>query len=144
MTRTLKLYLQTTHVLALDSDHCQTRGSQVWEERVGRALRASGSAKLSTPISHKTIHITPDTLLPAVDDWVRETSIGVDNENPDPVLFLALHACGSLTPDILRACENSARRRNATWRLAGAVVVGCCYNLIKPTGNLPCHRTEIG
>ena len=133
MTRTLKSYLQTTHVLALDSDQWQTRGSQVWEERVARALRASGNDKPSTPISHKTIHITPDTLIPAVDDWVHETLDRIDDD-PDPVLFLALHACGSLTPDILRACVNSAHRKNATWRMAGAVVVGCCYNLIKPTG----------
>lgn len=130
MTRTIKTYLQTTHVLALDSDQWQTRGSQVWEERVARA---SGNDKPSTPILHKTIHITPDTLIPAVDDWVHETLDRIDDD-PDPVLFLALHACGSLTPDILRACVNSARRKKATWRMAGAVVVGCCYNLIKPTG----------
>ncbi|KAF8635916.1 hypothetical protein AX15_000093 [Amanita polypyramis BW_CC] len=131
LTRTLKLYLQTTHVLALDSDQWQTRGSQIWEERVARTLRASGNTNATTPILHKTIHITPDTLIPTIDDWIRETSGEANDGNLDPVLFIALHACGSLTPDILRVCINAAHRKNITWRMAGAVVVGCCYNLIK-------------
>ncbi|KAM6494117.1 Methyltransferase domain containing protein [Amanita muscaria] len=132
LTRTLKLYLQTTHILALDSDQWQTKGSQIWEERVARALRVAGSDSPSTPIFHKTVHITPDTLIPAIDGWIRETKEG-DDGRPDPVLFIALHACGSLTPDVLRACVNAACRKESRWTLAGAVVVGCCYNLIKPT-----------
>ncbi|KAK2459662.1 hypothetical protein APHAL10511_008307 [Amanita phalloides] len=132
LTRTLKIYLQTAQILALDSDQWQTRGSQVWEERVARALRASCNDSPFTPIFHKTIHITSDTLIPAVDEWVSETSEKIDESDPDPILFLALHACGSLTPDILRACISATRREKVTWRMAGVVVVGCCYNLLKP------------
>ena len=122
------------HILALDSDQWQTRGSQIWEQRVARALRTAGNDNLSTPIFHKTIHITPDTLIPAVDDWIRETKEGTNHNDPDHVLFVALHACGSLTPDIFRACVSAACRRNSSWIMAGAVIVGCCYNLLTPTG----------
>ncbi|PFH53864.1 hypothetical protein AMATHDRAFT_170291 [Amanita thiersii Skay4041] len=132
LTRTLKLYLGTTHVLALDSDQWQTQSSKIWEERVARHARAFGNDPPSVPIAHRTIHITPNTLIPAIDDWVSETSTNSDHGDPDPVLLIALHACGSLTPDILRACITSLHRHNQGWRTVGAVVVGCCYNLIKP------------
>ncbi|KAF8630866.1 hypothetical protein AX17_005225 [Amanita inopinata Kibby_2008] len=135
LTRTLKSYLQTTHILALDSDRWQTRGSQVWEERVTRAARLSGNDSPSTPIAYKTIHITPSTLIPTINDWVSETTCEANDEDPgpDPVLFVALHACGSLTPDILRTCMSSARQNHPGWKAIGAVIVGCCYNLIRPS-----------
>ena len=51
-----------------------------------------------------------------------------------PVLFVALHACGSLTPDILRAFLLASTQPPAAWKPFGVVAVGCCYNLMNPTG----------
>ena len=61
-------------------------------------------------------------------------------DTPTPVLFVALHACGSLTPDILRAFIAAAKSADngppasSHWAPRGAVVVGCCYNMMKPEG----------
>lgn len=67
------------------------------------------------------------------------------------MVYVALHACGSLTPSILRAIlrgikESVSRDKQndgsakclhrAT--VCGAVVVGCCYNLMEGSGELIC------
>jgi hypothetical protein len=116
LTRTLKFHLKFAHILALDADQQQTRGAQKWEERL--------LPNASPPISHETILISPQNLLATIDLWVSE---------PAPVIFVALHACGSLTPDILRAFISASRSRR-TWYPAGLVAVGCCYNLMNPVG----------
>ena len=116
LTRALKSHLKSAHILALDADKQQTRGAQKWEERL--------LPNASPPISHETILISPQNLLATIDLWVSE---------PAPVIFVALHACGSLTPDILRAFISASRSRR-TWYPAGLVVVGCCYNLMNPVG----------
>ena len=116
LTRALKSHLKSAHILALDADKQQTRGAQKWEERL--------LPDASPPISHETILISPQNLLATIDLWVSE---------PAPVIFVALHACGSLTPDILRAFISASRSRR-TWYPAGLVAVGCCYNLMNPVG----------
>lgn len=116
-------------------------------------------------ITHATVHITPATLVSAVDNWVdtwvsnkatlatapnikRDTEWeqpfgDADEANERPrVLFVGLHACGSLTPDILRALISclsplSGMEQSRLWTAAGAVVVGCCYNLMDPIGEPP-------
>ncbi|KAH9480556.1 hypothetical protein JR316_0007156 [Psilocybe cubensis] len=119
LTRALKAYLPHAHILALDADNEQTLGAQRWENRV--LLNANPS------IDHKVIFISPESLLKALDDWVGP------RPNPVPVLFVALHACGSLTPDILRAYIHATHNPNTNWRTAGLVAVGCCYNLMNPS-----------
>lgn len=56
-----------------------------------------------------------------------------------PVLFVALHACGSLTPSILRAFTSSLKNERRPWCPQGAVVAGCCYNLISSSGTFFAH-----
>jgi len=116
LTRALKSHLKSAHILALDADKEQTRSAQKWEERL--------LPNASPPINHETILISPQNLLDTIDRWVSE---------PAPVIFVALHACGSLTPDILRAYISASRSRR-TWYPAGLVAVGCCYNLMSPVG----------
>ena len=122
-TRTLKYHLSQSHILALDADQEQTRAAQQWERRL--------FPNATPPISHKTILITPQTLLDTIDEWLAESV------QPVPVLLVALHACGSLTPDILRSFISSVNTPHTSWYPVGVVAVGCCYNLMNPGGSSP-------
>lgn len=132
-------------MLALDGDAAQTVGAERWESRAQKRTRTAKETGRKAKedaniITHKTIHITPETLLDVVDNWIPP---GEDDE----VVYVALHACGSLTPSILRAIlqgmdsstssEGQYDRKGnivRTWRMRGAVVVGCCYNLMDSSG----------
>ncbi|EGN98120.1 hypothetical protein SERLA73DRAFT_161035 [Serpula lacrymans var. lacrymans S7.3] len=105
-------------------------------------------------ISHKTVHITPQTLQASIQDWLLSDAPGIgarnvigdisvnESDRPAevikaiPVLLVALHACGSLTPDILRTFVSNhrggANSNPSTWKSQALVVVGCCYNLMSP------------
>ncbi|KAJ6511986.1 methyltransferase domain-containing protein [Mycena vitilis] len=123
MTRALQSHLGTTHLLALDSSEIQTRGAQRWEERTG----------IVGSITQKTIHITPATLCESIDEWIGTQE--ATEANPAPVLLVALHACGSLTPDILRTFfiqRHASKDRRTLWTPIGMIAVGCCYNLLAP------------
>ena len=117
LTRALKGHFPDTQILALDADEGQTIGAQRWEDKV------------TDPIAHRTVLINPTSLLDVVNEWIQPESDVVV-----PVLFVALHACGSLTPDILRAFLLASRQPPAAWKPFGVVAVGCCYNLMNPTG----------
>lgn len=128
LTRALQLHLGTTHLLALDSSEIQTRGAQRREERTG----VVGS------ITQKTIHITPTTLCESIDEWIGSISSQEEPEaEPAPVLLVALHACGSLTPDIFRTffIQRDASKDRPLWTPIAMIAVGCCYNLLAPQGN---------
>ncbi|KAJ7645648.1 methyltransferase domain-containing protein [Mycena polygramma] len=112
MTRALQSHLGTTHLLALDSSEIQTRGAQRWEERTG----------IIGSITQKTIHITPTTLCDSIDEWIGAQE--ATEANPAPVLLVALHACGSLTPDILRTFfiqRNASKDRRPLWTPIGMI-----------------------
>lgn len=145
LTRALASLPCRPQLLALDGDAAQTVGAERWESRAQKrtpvAEEKNGEIKPDTKaITHKTIHITPETLLNIVDNWIPQ---GEDDE----VACVALHACGSLTPSILRAIlqgmgcsalsegqEGGEGRSTRAWRMCGAVVVGCCYNLMDSSG----------
>ncbi|KAF9462999.1 methyltransferase domain-containing protein [Collybia nuda] len=121
VTRALHSHFRA-YTLALDSDHAQTTGAQ------SRAANA-----VTHDITHRTLHITEHTLLRAIDDWIPSTLGDTDtNAAPVPVLFIALHACGSLTPDILRAFLRAHAAPPPLWTPLALVAVGCCYNLLHP------------
>ncbi|KAH7885135.1 methyltransferase domain-containing protein [Phlebopus sp. FC_14] len=117
-------------------------------------------------LTHRTVHISSGSLHESIMDWLLSDKIesyddddGVetspDHPGPVPVMFVALHACGSLTTDILRTFLFHSRRDQGTdeppWKPHSLIVVGCCYNLmslsdfplskalcdIKPTPELP-------
>ncbi|KAI0754664.1 methyltransferase domain-containing protein [Daedaleopsis nitida] len=101
-------------------------------------------------LTYVTTTIDQASLLSSTSTWISGSE-ATDSENsnnghpppvtdapatpsPTPVLFVALHACGSLTPDILRAfvAARKACALTAPWTPQGAVVVGCCYNMLRP------------
>ncbi|TFK40707.1 methyltransferase domain-containing protein [Crucibulum laeve] len=139
LTRTLKYHLPSTHILALDADEGQTVGAQRWEERVLPKSDSDGSP--NPPISHRTTLITPETLVDTVDKWIKETLRNEESIDPVPVLLIGLHACGSLTPYILRAfiALRSQVIVHNTWTAFGVVAVGCCYNLLN-AGDFPLSK----
>lgn len=72
-----------------------------------------------------------------IDEWISTlyTENASAQKGPIPVMFVALHACGSLTPSILREALKH-RQKAKSWYVAAAVVVGCCYNLMREDGAL--------
>ncbi|KAI9064648.1 hypothetical protein FKP32DRAFT_1591271 [Trametes sanguinea] len=93
-------------------------------------------------LTYVTAKIDANTLREATRAWVETDSTDSDRRRsqdqaghtPKPILFAALHACGSLTPDILRAfaTQHNAAPSPASWTPRAAVVVGCCYNMLRP------------
>ncbi|KAH9924602.1 uncharacterized protein BXZ73DRAFT_91201 [Epithele typhae] len=152
------------NVLALDSSETQTRGAARMDtlksvRRAQNKLHAPLFEDGSAPPAHLpdnnqsprgsltyvTAKIDTPSLLSSIDAWLddrRESTTVVKT----PVLFTALHACGSLTPDILRAFVAAYKdSRAADWRPCAAVVVGCCYNMLRSpdllVSELSCHFT---
>lgn len=154
------------HVLALDWSEVQTKGAARKEDM--KANRRSGhkhAAKSSVPhnqntaappgvstrngplgnssagsLTYVTTKIDTDTLLASARAWLaeRHPSVTPDLVVPTPVLLVALHACGSLTPDILRAFVAAYKPAPGTgpcvWAPRAAVIVGCCYNMLREQG----------
>ncbi|KJA14311.1 hypothetical protein HYPSUDRAFT_49294 [Hypholoma sublateritium FD-334 SS-4] len=120
LTRALKTRLPAARILALDADAAQTAGARRYEARL--------LPHADPPIVHRTVLVEPGPLLAAVDAWLADDPADAQA----PVLFVALHACGSLTPDILRAFAAARTAPRAAWAPAGVVAVGCCYNLMDP------------
>lgn len=103
-------------------------------------------------LTHQTIRINRYTLQSAIHDWllsseVNQTMIGelppdgiqrnTPQVEPVPVMIVALHACGSLTPDVLRAFLSNRSKPSThphVWTAQALIVVGCCYNLMTPEG----------
>jgi hypothetical protein len=111
----------------LDADEAQTFGAQRWESR----LLPSPSSE-NPAITHRTIHISPEALVRAIDEWIPQTyAIGYPNDAQ--VILVGLHACGSLTPNVIRAFSQS-RFEKKGWKFVAVLVVGCCYNLLDPGG----------
>ncbi|KAG6336264.1 hypothetical protein ID866_2818 [Astraeus odoratus] len=160
------LQAQGLHVLALDSSESQTTGANKWrmkdalrkthEERRLNPQKDTGCGNSSadaprTPtnpepddkasLTHRTVHIQPGSLEAAISDWLlTEFPDGSPfSRRPIPILLVALHACGSLTIDILRTFLSQRRKiedevlASPAWEPHSLVVVGCCYNLICPS-----------
>ncbi|KAF8208594.1 methyltransferase domain-containing protein, partial [Mycena galopus ATCC 62051] len=129
LTRALQVHLGTRHLLALDSSEIQTQGAQRWQERTG----------VVGAITQKNIHITPTTLRESIDEWIedisrQEKTAAGTAADPASVLLVALHACGSLTPDLLRTffIQQDVSKDRRLWTPIGVIAVGCCYNLLAP------------
>lgn len=150
------------HVLALDWSEVQTRGAVRKDDpKAGRKARRNAQenstmpqkANSTTPstyprnhpinqrqegsLTYVTVKIDTDTLLSSTRAWVEAYHPSTPgSDKPVPALLVALHACGSLTPDILRAFITACRAdpEKARWVPRGALVVGCCYNMLRPEG----------
>ncbi|KAI0317648.1 methyltransferase domain-containing protein [Amylostereum chailletii] len=143
------------HVLALDGDASQTEGA---ERRATSKTKSHHQDKLfdnlpSSPgrgrgsLTHVTNHITPSTLDSSVSSWIHESVFTSECITPVPVLFVALHACGTLTPDIFRTFvayhhtpTNKEDCQIPLWSPIGTAIVGCCYNLMSPDSDFPLSK----
>lgn len=148
MSRALSTSPFSMNVLALDFSEAQTKGAErrTSNKKLKQPSSPNVGSNSSSPsisnqqegsLVHETAHITPHTLRLTVSKWISDCCQTV--ESPIPVLFVALHACGSLTPDILRCfIENHSSplvhsdSHVPRWYAAGMVVAGCCYNLMSP------------
>ncbi|TCD62344.1 hypothetical protein EIP91_007042 [Steccherinum ochraceum] len=136
-------------VLALDWSDVQYRGAVKKENPKGRKRTApstlAASAELlpvhrNGSLDYKTVDINSTTLLRATTDWLESTNSdlgprgGAEQQASLPVLLVALHACGSLTLDIFRALTQQLKLNSAqsVWTPRLAVIVGCCYNMLRP------------
>ncbi|KAM5533123.1 hypothetical protein V8D89_013171 [Ganoderma adspersum] len=159
------------HVLALDWSDVQTQGAARREgSKMNRKATqrrrpetddsarkpAAPSTEQSFPpvtngsLTYITTSIDPDSLVTSTKGWLEDISPSTIAAHAPvqvtPVLFVALHACGSLTSDILRAFASVQRSNSSapstpiTWMPQGAVVVGCCYNMMR-SEDLPLSRT---
>ncbi|KAF9651567.1 hypothetical protein BDM02DRAFT_3138676 [Thelephora ganbajun] len=124
------------HVLALDASDTQAKGA----ERQGSYSKSSNDRG---SLTYQTAKITPSTLLQLVDEWIIDLSHSTAESHLPSVVFVALHACGSFTTDILRtsvsAIHGNGERRS--WSLKAAIVVGCCYNMMEGKGWSPSYFT---
>jgi len=121
------------HVLALDSSDVQAKGA----ERHGSYIKSPNN---QGSLKYRIAKITPSTLLQSVDKWFTDLSPPAVKSHPPSVVFVALHACGSLTTDILRASVSAmygSDRENRGWSLKATIVVGCCYNMMGGKGWSP-------
>ncbi|KAI1793224.1 hypothetical protein LXA43DRAFT_885717 [Ganoderma leucocontextum] len=158
------------HVLALDSSEVQTQGAarrdaskMTRRAAQRRRVEADDSARKQASrieqscagvtngsLTYVTTIIDPDSLVSSTKAWLEDNSpwsAGIHAPaQVTPVLFVALHACGSLTPDILRAFvsvrkpDPSLASTSTTWMPQGVVIVGCCYNMIR-CEDFPLSRT---
>ncbi|GJE91811.1 methyltransferase domain-containing protein [Phanerochaete sordida] len=140
-------------VLAVDWSSVQEEGAA---RREKDAERAKGKGKktqrqadqhdavppddtAAARLAYRKIVITADSLVTVTDEWVANqhdlTGASGDSSDGTPVALVALHACGSLTLDVLRAFVRQlrfAQTGQAPWRPAAGLIVGCCYNLLRP------------
>lgn len=145
---------QGLHVLALDNNANQTSGANNWkikdalrrahEQRRNNTRDIKTGSSQTTPsshsngsLTHRTVHIKPTTLEAAIEDWLLANvpDTFTSSRDPIPIMFVALHACGSLTVDVLRTflSRHSKAESGRWWEPHSLVVVGCCYNLITPS-----------
>lgn len=153
---------QGLHVLALDNNENQTSGANDWkikdalrrahEQRRNNAQRHASTASpdvnacpsQTTPsshrkgsLTHRTVHIQPTSLEAAIQDWLLSSASNTfaSTRDPIPIMFVALHACGSLTIDVLRTFLSHHNKVECErwWEPHSLVIVGCCYNLISPS-----------
>lgn len=145
LTRALRAILPHARILALDADRAQSAGAVKWEERLFGKDDVKSQGKAG--IEHRTVLIGAEGdpeelgLRKVINEWIQEGQTESSENESDreqaPVLFVALHACGSLTPALLRAfiaASETHRNEGTIWRPAGAVAVGCCYNLMNLAG----------
>ena len=121
------------HVLALDSSDIQANGAE-------RRGSYNNSPSDQGSLTYRVAKITPSTLLQSVDDWIADISPSSVGSHLPTVMFVGLHACGSLATDILRTAVSEIHGSDSKkrgWSLKAVVVVGCCYNTMEGKGWFP-------
>ncbi|KAF9508321.1 hypothetical protein BS47DRAFT_1332775 [Hydnum rufescens UP504] len=143
------------HVLALDSDMDQIdgakrRGGCSPGKREGCAHPdTDGSPCKCGSITYRNAFVSSDSLVQEIESWIAsfpcDTQPHVGRTQSDhartyPVIMTGLHACGSLTPTVLRSFVSLSDPDSAPpdshssgiqWKPSALALVGCCYNLMK-------------
>ncbi|KAG9051709.1 hypothetical protein FS837_000099 [Tulasnella sp. UAMH 9824] len=161
LTRNLADVPLSFELLALDSNEDQVEGAKKrqqelerWQKKVfGR--RKTSVAKETSPdgpsaaspdtqaevqssrpgsVTQATVFVDKDALPAAIDQWIKDQ---MPSTSETPVIIVGLHACGSLTPAVLRSfvslyhTQKEEQLSPRAWRCAGLALVGCCYNRIR-------------
>ncbi|KAG8891316.1 hypothetical protein FRC00_013918, partial [Tulasnella sp. 408] len=85
-------------------------------------------------VTQATVFVDKDALPTAIDQWIKDQMLPASEA---PVIIIGLHACGSLTPAVLRSfvslyhTQKGEQPSPRAWRCAGLALVGCCYNRIR-------------
>ncbi|GAA6017773.1 hypothetical protein JCM10207_000495 [Rhodosporidiobolus poonsookiae] len=112
-------------VLAIDWSDSQKSGAEKLDEIRDKAQLAPVKGSLT----HEVSSLDADGVTSVLARWpppeFRPTT--------PPALLVALHACGDLTPDALKAFIRSNADEGARRAGARAVCVGCCYNMQTPS-----------
>ncbi|GAA5863568.1 hypothetical protein JCM8547_007287 [Rhodosporidiobolus lusitaniae] len=111
------------HVLAIDWSSSQKAGAEILDSIREKAQMGPTSGSLT----HEVTSLDADGVLGALSRWPPP---GGDGE---PALLVALHACGDLTPDALKAFVRSNAEEEERRRDARMIAVGCCYNMQTPS-----------
>ncbi|GJN94355.1 hypothetical protein Rhopal_007429-T1 [Rhodotorula paludigena] len=112
------------HVLAVDWSASQKSGA----EKIDEIRSNAALAPVKGSLTHEVNSLDADGVLDVLSHWPPADA----PPSTPPALLVALHACGDLTPDALKAfirSEADKERRSG----AKAIFVGCCYNLQTPS-----------
>ncbi|POY75484.1 hypothetical protein BMF94_1386 [Rhodotorula taiwanensis] len=107
------------HVLAIDWSASQKSGA----ERLDTILTDARLAPTIGSLTHEVCSLDASGVASTLGRWPP----GGPTQATPPSLLVALHACGDLTPDAIKAFISVAQPG------AKAVFVGCCYNLQTPS-----------
>ncbi|KAG8901941.1 hypothetical protein FRB99_004996 [Tulasnella sp. 403] len=148
LTRNLAAAPLSFDVLALDSSDAQVEGAnkrlaelERWQNKVlGKKRKERSTTAPDEPaqpngrITRSTVFVDTESLPKVVDEWV-------EGEGATSVLIVGLHACGPLTPAVLRSFV-AMNGREGRWKCGGLALVGCCYNRIRDIRkNIPLSQT---
>ena len=85
-----------------------------------QAQASAATSDVTASLEYKKIVITAESLVSVTEEWIRESgaahaawNLHTLTEQPvdsTPIFLVALHACGSLTLDVLRAFMQQLRR----------------------------------
>lgn len=126
LSRALALPPVNAHVLAVDFDEDQKRGA----ERLDALRQAAlGSPTTIGSLSHIVRHLDKDSIVEILKKWPHDSVDDVEEEARDRAMLVALHACGDLTVETLRAFVESDGLTSERKMIA----VGCCYTYLTPT-----------
>lgn len=161
LTRNLADVPLSFELLALDSSEDQVEGAKKrqqelerWQRKVfGRRkaqvaketlqdganavspdTQAESQSSKSGSVTQATVFVDKDALPAAIDQWIKDQ---MPSASEAPVIIIGLHACGSLTPAVLRSfvslyhTQKEEQLSPRAWRCAGLALVGCCYNRIR-------------
>ncbi|GAA5871608.1 hypothetical protein JCM3774_006310 [Rhodotorula dairenensis] len=108
------------HVLAIDWSASQKSGA----ERLDEVLARAQLAPVKGSLTHEVCSLDAEGVAAALQRWPPPPE--GDCPASPPSLLVALHACGDLTPDAIKAFIAADQPG------AKAVFVGCCYNMQTP------------